>query len=97
MAAIRRRWLCLCQVVDNGGNRVVNGGLVGRDPYYIDGAHNTNHVFGGSAVNPNPDVLQEFKVLTNSFSAQYGRKPPAASLISSTKSGTNRGFHGSAF
>ena len=44
---------------------------------------------------PNPDALEEFSVLTNNFSAEYGRNSGAV-VNAVTKSGTNQ-FHGSAF
>ena len=44
---------------------------------------------------PNPDALQEFSVLSSSFSAEYGRG--AGSLVTAvTKSGTNA-YHGSIY
>jgi hypothetical protein len=81
--------------MNRDGNPVTQGGLVRKDPYYIDGAHSSNHVWSGNPVNPNPDVIGEFKVLTNSFSAEYGQTSGAV-MQSTTKSGTNE-FHGSAF
>jgi len=44
------------------------------------------------AVRPSVDDLQEFKVITNAYSAEYGRSPGAAVVVT-TKSGTNR-IHG---
>ena len=82
-------------VVIRDGNAVTQGGLVRKDPYYIDGAHSSNHVWSGNPVNPNPDVIQEFRVVTNSFSAEFGETSGAV-MQSTTKSGTNE-FHGSAF
>ncbi|MGA8593831.1 MAG: TonB-dependent receptor [Bryobacteraceae bacterium] len=82
-------------VVSTGDGPVTNGGLVRIDPYYIDGLDSSNHVWSGTPVNPNPDVIQEFKTLSNSYSAEYGESS-GATLISTTKSGTNQ-FHGSAF
>jgi hypothetical protein len=81
--------------LNRDGNTVVQGGLVRKDPYYIDGAHSSNHVWSGNPVNPNPDVIQEFKVLTNSFSAEYGETSGAV-MASTTKSGTND-VHGTLF
>ena len=81
--------------LNRDGNAVTQGGLVRKDPYYIDGAHSSNHVWAGNPVNPNPDVIQEFKVLTNSFSAEYGETSGAV-MSSTTKSGTNA-IHGTLF
>jgi hypothetical protein len=82
-------------VVGRDGNPVTQGGLVRKDPYYIDGAHSSNHVWSGNPVNPNPDVIQEFKVVTNSFSAEFGETSGAV-MQSTTKSGTNE-IHGTLF
>jgi len=80
---------------DPSNGIVTNGGLVRIDPYYIDGLDSSNHVWSGTPVNPNPDVIQEFKTLTNSYSAEYGESS-AATMIATTKSGTNS-FHGTLF
>jgi len=48
-----------------------------------------------SATRPSVDVIQEFKVITNPYSAQYGRSPGTVVDVS-TKSGTNQ-FHGLLF
>jgi len=82
-------------VVSTPNGNVTNGGLVRIDPYYIDGLDSSNHVWSGTPVNPNPDVIQEFKTLSNSYSAEYG-ETSGATMIAVTKSGTNA-FHGTAF
>ena len=82
-------------VVNGANGPVTQGGLVRTDPYYIDGVNSSSHVWSGNPVNPNPDVIQEFKTLTNSFSAEYGEASGAV-MTSTTKSGTNS-LHGSVF
>ncbi len=82
-------------VQNSAGDTIAEGGLVRKDPYYIDGAHSSNHVWSGTPVNPNPDVVQEVKVVTNSFSAEYGQTSGSV-LLSTTRSGTNQ-FHGTLF
>lgn len=47
-----------------------------------------------TSVNPNTEMVQEFKVLSSSFSAEYAKGPNAMQVV--TKQG-GRQFHGSAF
>jgi outer membrane receptor protein involved in Fe transport len=62
----------------------------------IDGqSNNDNSVAGPQVFFANPDAISSIEVITNNFSAQYGRN--AGSVINYiTKSGSNA-FHGSAF
>ena len=45
--------------------------------------------------NPNPDTIAEFRILSNNYTAEYGRYGGGTVSVV-TKSGTN-GFHGSLF
>ena len=63
--------------------------------YYLDGGSNMTNLRNTGNVLPNPDAIQEFRVQTNSYNAEYGRF--ASGIINVlTKSGTNR-FRGSLF
>jgi hypothetical protein len=77
---------------------VVNGGIDEGVPsvsYYLDGGINMTGIRNYGNPLPNPDALQEFRVETSNFSAQYGRMSGAV-VTAVTKSGTNQ-FHGSLF
>ncbi len=72
-----------------------NGGRQGSTFYMLDGVTNMDNYNDLTAPFPNADATQEFKVITNNFSAQYGFSPGAVVSIA-TKSGSNT-FHGGAF
>jgi Carboxypeptidase regulatory-like domain/TonB dependent receptor len=74
------------------------GAIGGRDAhnnFTIDGAGNNARQFGNVALRPSIDVIQEFKVQTNSYSAEFGQAA-FGQITLVTKSGTNQ-FHGSVF
>ncbi|MGH9452682.1 MAG: carboxypeptidase regulatory-like domain-containing protein, partial [Terriglobia bacterium] len=62
--------------------------------YLIDGIETRNARFGSADLHPSIDALQEFKMQTDGFSAEYGRS--SAVMNSTLKSGTNS-FHGDAY
>ena len=84
------------QVFTTGTNFSVNGTRVRSNAFMIDGQDsNDAGVTGREQAMNNPEIVQEFRLITNQFSAEYGWA--AGSVVSLvTKSGTN-GFHGSAF
>ena len=79
-----------------GTNFSVNGMRLRGNNFQIDGQDsNDPSVAGRQQQINNPDIVQEFRLITNQFNAEYGRS--AGSVVNViTKSGTN-GFHGSAF
>jgi hypothetical protein len=63
--------------------------------YLIDGGVNNDLLSNSLVINPNPDAIEEFKILANNYDAEYGRN--AGGIVSVvTRSGTNT-FHGSAY
>ena len=77
----------------------VNGGRVEYNSYEIDGSDVLNTALNGSAstlmVYPSLDAIQEVKVLTSNYGAQYGRTASGTVQVT-TKSGTGS-FHGNIY
>jgi len=72
----------------------LSGSRVQWTHYTLDGAPNTDPNFGTYLFQPSVDALQEFKVETGTYSAEFGHGLGQVNVI--TKSGTNE-YHGSAF
>ena len=71
---------------------LINGGAdggTGSVNYYLDGGINMTGLRNTGNILPNPDAIQEFKVQTNSYNAEYGRFSSGIINVV-TKSGTNR-------
>ncbi|MGH9616927.1 MAG: TonB-dependent receptor domain-containing protein, partial [Acidobacteriaceae bacterium] len=80
----------------NGDEFVVNGQSSRFNNFELDGQNNNDNTIGGPQVFfGNQDAIAEIQVITNDYSAQYGRDSGAV-VNYITKSGTNS-FHGSAF
>src|SRR5262245_54544333 len=73
----------------NQGNFTANGGASFQNDILIDGTSNTVAGHGQLAMTPSVDAIEEFKVLTSNYSAEYGRSSGGIINIV-TKSGTNR-------
>ena len=67
----------------------INGQRANSNEFLLDGAPNTAASQNQPVINANPDMVQEFKVETNSFSAEYGRASGGVFNVV-TKSGTNQ-------
>ena len=78
------------------GNQNINGNKSDSNNLTVDGAFNLASGSNGSLVNNvGADFIQEVKIETSNFSAEYGRNSgPAFNIV--TKSGSNA-FHGSVF
>jgi hypothetical protein len=75
----------------NGG---VDGGA-GSVSYYLDGGINMTGLRNTGNILPNPDAIQEYRVETNNYDAEYGKMSSGVITVL-TRSGTNN-FHGSLF
>ena len=78
----------------------VNGQRSELNNFILDGLDNNlygtdNQGFSNQTIQPSPDALSEFKVITSNYSAEYGRVTGAVVNVS-TRSGTAE-FHGSAW
>src|SRR5262245_61545552 len=88
-------------VVQSGQDRSVPGvGVISAagarttgNNFTLDGIDNNDNSVNDFTLRPIVDAIQEFKVMTNSYSAEYGRGA-GANVVVTTKSGTNE-VHGS--
>lgn len=84
-------------VVPNQNNRpgsgfAVNGNRTRSNNFTLDGANNNDQSLSTPRMTLPPEAIQEFQMVTNTFSAEYGRN--AGSYVNViSKSGTNE-FHG---
>ena len=76
-------------------NGFVNGMGSGNNYHQLDGIDNQETIQGVAMVNPAMDSLQELKITTNSYDAEFGQVAGAV-FQASTKSGTNE-HHGSLY
>ena len=85
---------------DNGGMDAIsiNGGRQRSNEFLIDGQPNTgteNGGIGALSFVPSPDAVQEFKVQSNTYDAQFGRTG-GGTINVSLKGGTNQ-LHGALY
>jgi hypothetical protein len=79
-----------------GQNSFVANGTRGTlNNFLLDGLDNNSNDNGGVVLRTNVDAIQEFKLQTNTYSAEFGRSAGAV-VNAITKSGTNR-YHGNLF
>jgi hypothetical protein len=74
---------------------VANGTRGTLNNFLLDGIDNNSNDNGGVVLRTNVDAIQEFKLQTNSYSAEFGRSGGAV-VNAITKSGTNS-YHGNLF
>ena len=81
--------------IQNAGNVSVNGQRETANAFLVNGGDVSEGRNLGAGLVPNLDSVEEFRLITNSFDAEYG-KFSGAVMNAITKSGTN-GFHGDVF
>ncbi|MDR3426687.1 TonB-dependent receptor domain-containing protein, partial [Silvimonas sp.] len=72
----------------------VDGGRASSTNYVLDGTYIRSVRFNNMSILPDVEALQEFNLLRNSFSTEYGQGEAVVSMV--TKSGSNS-LHGSAY
>jgi outer membrane receptor protein involved in Fe transport len=77
------------------GGISVAGGRGDAITYLLDGGMNNRTTSNQVVFNPNPEAVEEFKLLENNYTAEYGRNG-GGTISVVLKSGTN-GLHGSLF
>ncbi len=76
-------------------NLNINGAAPNANGHLLDGVENTEAIQGLSLIVPSNDSVQELKLTTSNYDAEYGKVAGGLWQIT-TKSGTNA-FHGSLF
>jgi Carboxypeptidase regulatory-like domain len=79
----------------NAGAVSVNGGRGRSNNFSVNGGDANDQFVNLPTVQPSPDSIAEFRVLTNTFDAEYGRNSGSVVNVV-TKSGTNQ-FHGNVY
>lgn len=97
---VRRSWLAAQETGTRDASFNVNGLRSSLNNFIIDGVDNnsygtSNQGFSNQVVQASPDAVQEFKVQTNNFSAEFGRAGGAV-INAALRSGTNE-FHGTVY
>jgi hypothetical protein len=80
---------------DSAGAASVNGGRGRSNNFSVNGGDANDLFVNLPTVQPTPDSIQEFRVITNTFDAEYGRNSGSVVNVV-TKSGTNQ-YHGDVY
>ena len=80
---------------DQPGVVSVNGGRGRANDFMVNGGDANDIFVNLPAIQPSPDAIEEFRVVTNTFDAEYGRNSGAVVNVV-TKSGTND-LHGDVY
>src|SRR5215472_14936570 len=78
-----------------GSNFATNGSQAQQNSYLVNGNDSNDLPLNSPLAVPNPDTIEEVKMVTNTINPEFGRNSGAI-MNAVTKSGTNN-FHGTAF
>ncbi len=78
-----------------GQSYAVNGMRPESNQFLVDGAENYNSINAGFVLKPAPDAIAEFRILTNTASAEFGHNAGSNTNIV-TRSGSNQ-VHGDVY
>src|SRR5271163_1463185 len=77
------------------GKYSIAGGRSDSVTFLLDGGNNNDLLDNSNVLDPNPDAIEEFRILTSDYTSEYGRNGGGVISVV-TKSGTNK-IHGSLF
>jgi hypothetical protein len=80
---------------DDAGSVSVNGGRTRANNFSVNGGDANDQFVNTPTIQPAPDAVEEFRVITNTFDAEYGRNSGSVVNVI-TKSGSNQ-FHGNIY
>src|SRR5271170_2579725 len=80
---------------DDPGSVSVNGGRTRANNFSVNGGDANDQFVNTPTISPTPDAVEEFRVITNTFDAEYGRNSGSVVNVI-TKSGGNA-FHGNIY
>jgi hypothetical protein len=80
---------------NDAGSVSVNGGRTRANNFSVNGGDANDQFVNTPTIQPTPDAVEEFRVITNTFDAEYGRNSGSVVNVI-TKSGGNT-FHGNIY
>jgi hypothetical protein len=80
---------------DSAGAVSVNGGRSRSNNFSVNGGDANDQFVNLPTIQPTPDAIEEFRVISNTFDAEYGRNSGAVVNVV-TRSGTNQ-WHGNIY
>ncbi len=80
---------------DSAGSVSVNGGRSRANNFSVNGGDANDQFVNLPTIQPTPDAIEEFRVISNTFDAEYGRNSGAVVNVI-TRSGTNQ-WHGNVY